>query len=400
MGLVFDYTNRSVDALRFENLPSAPVPGFPGRMVFNSTTLNLLIDTGTILAIIGQIDNTETLSADSLTASSANTNLTLSPSGTATSVVVAPGKNLTVDRISTTTSSTDLVLSATGSNVNIDTGKFLKIVDALSGAVPFFNGTGQMVVGNVGSSTQVLTGGSMPSFGSVTSSMVDASIIIASGANVFTGNQDFGNHQALNFRAENVSSDPSPGNPGRLIWNTTSSLLKIDNGSTFNSVSENFRLYVSTTSDSSAIINTNAPTFFNQQMTIPANAISAGSVIKLYAAGTVSNDSGTVILLLNTPGGSINLLSPNGLGGGDLWQADVTITCRNSSGSLYIFVKMFCAPDSIGGPGVLIRCTQLTGSIPDLSISTTFGFGVKYSATSFGNFIIQNQLVGSVLTSV
>lgn len=47
---------------------------------------------------------------------------------------------------------------------------------------------------------------------------------------------NFNETQALSFRVENMSSDPVAGNAGRLVYNTTSNLLKVDNGSSFISI--------------------------------------------------------------------------------------------------------------------------------------------------------------------
>jgi hypothetical protein len=43
----------------------------------------------------------------------------------------------------------------------------------------------------------------------------------------------FNNHQALELRIENATSDPVPGNVGRLIWRTDTGELKIDTGTAF-----------------------------------------------------------------------------------------------------------------------------------------------------------------------
>lgn len=48
-----------------------------------------------------------------------------------------------------------------------------------------------------------------------------------------TGNIDFSNNEALNFRIENVNADPTPGNVGRLIWRTDLNQLKVDDGGAF-----------------------------------------------------------------------------------------------------------------------------------------------------------------------
>lgn len=42
---------------------------------------------------------------------------------------------------------------------------------------------------------------------------------------------NFNEKPALGFRAENLSADPTPGNAGRIFYNTTTNLLKVDTGS-------------------------------------------------------------------------------------------------------------------------------------------------------------------------
>jgi len=44
---------------------------------------------------------------------------------------------------------------------------------------------------------------------------------------------DFHNYEALNFRLENVTSDPSPGNVGRIVWRADLSEIRVDNGTAF-----------------------------------------------------------------------------------------------------------------------------------------------------------------------
>lgn len=44
---------------------------------------------------------------------------------------------------------------------------------------------------------------------------------------------NFNEFQALELRLENVASLPAPGNPGRLVWDTTSSSFFVDNGTAF-----------------------------------------------------------------------------------------------------------------------------------------------------------------------
>ncbi len=76
------------------------------------------------------------------------------------------------------------------------------------------NGDEQLVLGSV--TSQILANGA------VTSSKLD-----------IDANVDFNEFQALELRLENLSSTPSFGNPGRLIWNTTLSTVLVDTGSGF-----------------------------------------------------------------------------------------------------------------------------------------------------------------------
>lgn len=43
----------------------------------------------------------------------------------------------------------------------------------------------------------------------------------------------FNDHQLLSFRVENLTADPAPGNPGRLIWRTDTNEMKVDTGVAF-----------------------------------------------------------------------------------------------------------------------------------------------------------------------
>jgi len=53
----------------------------------------------------------------------------------------------------------------------------------------------------------------------------------------FVNNIDFNLNQAQEFVLENLASDPTAGNTGRLIYNTTSSKVKVDDGTAFVDIS-------------------------------------------------------------------------------------------------------------------------------------------------------------------
>ena len=50
------------------------------------------------------------------------------------------------------------------------------------------------------------------------------------------GSVDFNSNQLVEFRVENVLTDPAPGNIGRLIFSTSSKVLRVDNGTEFDTV--------------------------------------------------------------------------------------------------------------------------------------------------------------------
>ncbi len=49
-------------------------------------------------------------------------------------------------------------------------------------------------------------------------------------------NLAFNNKEAVQFRIENLTSDPAAGNPGRLIFRSDTQEVRVDDGSTFNSI--------------------------------------------------------------------------------------------------------------------------------------------------------------------
>jgi hypothetical protein len=81
------------------------------------------------------------------------------------------------------------------------------------------NGNEQIVPGSIG--------GALLQDGSVTASKLAIGAISSTGFLV-NSNIDYNNFLALDFRIENVTTNPLPGNPGRLVWNTTLNDLFVD----------------------------------------------------------------------------------------------------------------------------------------------------------------------------
>jgi len=95
-------------------------------------------------------------------------------------------------------------------------------------------GSGSIVLSQVGNNINI-SGGGVTDHGALTGLLDDdhTQYLLASGARSLTGNWSVSNFQLLNIRVENVALDPVAGNQGRLIFNTTSLQLKVDNGSSF-----------------------------------------------------------------------------------------------------------------------------------------------------------------------
>lgn len=72
--------------------------------------------------------------------------------------------------------------------------------------------------------------------GSITSSLFAVGAVTVQAMNI-NGNLTFNAYQALDFRVENVSVTPAPGNVGRVVYNTTTNQFLIDNGIAFVPVS-------------------------------------------------------------------------------------------------------------------------------------------------------------------
>jgi hypothetical protein len=113
--------------------------------------------------------------------------------------------------------------------------------------------------------------------------------LIASGAITtdkidIDNNLNFNENESLEFRLENVSSTPLPGNPGRLVWNTALDEVLIDTGTAFVPVS-------SITGVASLQIDSNPPLTGNIQFVSGANIVlsQVGQVVTIQASGTLSS---------------------------------------------------------------------------------------------------------------
>ncbi len=135
------------------------------------------------------------------------------------------------------------------------------------------NGNEQIFPGTIGTALYQI--------GSVTSQIIN-----------INGNLPFNDFQALNFKIENVTTNPTPGNIGRVVYNTTLGGLFIDNGTAFVAVA-------SAGSVSSIYSNSNPHLTGDVQLTSGANVTltQVGNTISISssAAPATGNltDSGT-----------------------------------------------------------------------------------------------------------
>lgn len=81
---------------------------------------------------------------------------------------------------------------------------------------------------HIDASTQIMNG-------TITTPLFAVGAVTIQALNI-NGNLNFNEYQALQFRIENVTSTPSAGNIGRVVYNTTSEQFLIDNGTAFVSI--------------------------------------------------------------------------------------------------------------------------------------------------------------------
>lgn len=138
---------------------------------------------------------------------------------------------------------------------------------------------------------------------------------------------NFNETQALGFRAENLSADPTPGNPGRLYMNTTTNVLMLDTGSADVAVAG-----VSTPNLTTVLAGGNSAGSYNIDMN--ENQLLHAKVETLASNPSAGN---TGRLFYNTTAGSLELdngSSIQALGGAQTLSQ--VLTTGNSAGSTNI----------------------------------------------------------------
>lgn len=121
------------------------------------------------------------------------------------------------------------------------------------------------------------------------------------------------------------------------------------------------------TSNSSAVTNTTTETAFDQKVTIPANLLTAGSVIRIKAkvAATATNSTDTLQILchLNTTAGvTLATSSAVDVADNDLLVLDIAATIRvaGASGTM-----------TVGGMSVVKTTAKAVGTVSTIAIDTT-----------------------------
>jgi len=135
-----------------------------------------------------------------------------------------------------------------------------------------------------------------------------------------TGNIDFNNYEVLNLRVENVTSDPTPGNAGRLIWRTDLNQLKVDDGTAFTSIGSGSGGHI-IEDEGTPLTQRATLNFVGSGVTVTDNG--SKSVVTIPGGGGVGsygkdlvvvvNPLDKTIVLSNTPLSNSEVVSWNGL---------------------------------------------------------------------------------------
>lgn len=196
-GLGIDFGGGQALNLRIQNLSGAPGTGTGGVLWFNTGSNQLQFETATANRTVVTLDDTQTLS--NKTISGASNTLTNVP---------------------------DSALSA---NVGL-----LNSAQTVSGAKTF---TAAPTISAIKTTAGTTNGHTIPNGLSDDTFVLSNAVQTLSGktlnAPTLSGNLDAAYYQAIHFRAENVASTPTPGNPGRVVYKSSTGELLYDNGSAF-----------------------------------------------------------------------------------------------------------------------------------------------------------------------
>ena len=236
-----------------------------------------------------------------------------------------------------------------------------------SGKTLYDNGGGAYIALAAGTSTQVLKGGTTPSWGSVTSSFEDSSVEITSHKGAASGYASLDTNTKIPYAqipTGTTSSTICAGDDSRLSGSRTSLILG------------------SFSDPPDTLSNTTVQTAFSTTITIPANTFQVGTVLEFYISGNLStggffNGNGATWgagFILGAVGTLTALGTTNSIASYQCsWVIQGSCTCITSgaTGTVQYYVEYRDSNDTI-------KVKQTTSALLDFDTTAT-----KYVGGSF-----------------
>lgn len=150
----------------------------------------------------------------------------------------------------------------------------------------------------------------------------------------------FNNHQALSLRIENLSSFPSPGNIGRLVWRTDLNTLYVDTGIGFTAVGSGSGHTIQ--DEGIALTQRSILNFVGAGVTVTDDG-SSKTIVTIPQGGHSVEDEGTPL----TQRAVLNFVGPNVLVTDTGSKTQVSITAPSSTYAKDLFTVVSPIPDHI-----------------------------------------------------
>ena len=203
-------------------------------------------------------------------------------------------------------------------------------------------------------------------------------------APVVLGNANFSDGQALSFRAENVSSLPTPGNPGRIVWNVGGQTLAVDSGSTWYSSAAALPTWSSVLANGSSA-GTYSPNFnFNQALEMEMENLSAapsagyaGRIFFNTTLGIPEFDTGSAIDQFVTSANGVVSVPQGGTGdttlttNGILYGNGTSAVGATAAGTQYQVYQAGASGVPTAGAVNLAQSAAVTGVLPNANTTAT-----------------------------